>query len=98
MNHDEDLFDIGLRLLDRQMVGNEDELLGNVDNLLVETVDDRFTVTAIVSGPAGLGSRFGGRVVGWTGGCAPSGDDCVPKPTRRPSSSRWLMSNGSRLR
>ena len=65
MNHDEDLFDIGMRLLDRQMVGNEDELLGNVDNLLVETVDDRFTVTAIVSGPAGLGPRFGGRVDGW---------------------------------
>jgi len=65
VNHDEDLFDIGLRLLDRQMVGNEDELLGNVDNLLVDTVDDRFTVTAIVSGPAGLGPRFGGRVDGW---------------------------------
>ena len=48
MNHDEDLFDIGLRLLDRQLVGNEDQLLGNVDNLLVETVDDRPTVIAIM--------------------------------------------------
>jgi hypothetical protein len=65
MTYDEELFDIGLRLLDRQMVGAEDELLGNVDNLLLETVDDRPTVTAIVSGPAGLGPRFGGRVDGW---------------------------------
>ena len=65
MTYDEELFDIGLRLLDRQLVGAEDELLGNVDNLLVEMVDDRPTVTAIVSGPAGLGPRFGGRVDGW---------------------------------
>ena len=65
MNHDDQLFDIGLRLLDRQLVGSEDELLGNVDNLLLELVDGRLTVTAIVSGPAGLGPRFGGRVDGW---------------------------------
>ena len=65
MTYDDELFDIGLRLLDRQLVGNEDELLGNVDNLLLETVDDQPTVTAIVSGPAGLGPRFGGRVDGW---------------------------------
>jgi hypothetical protein len=65
MTDDAELFDIGLRLLDRQMIGNEDELLGNVDNLLLETVDDLPTVTAIVTGPAGLGPRFGGRVDGW---------------------------------
>jgi hypothetical protein len=65
MTYGEELFDIGLRLLDRQMVGNEEELLGNVDNLLLEAVDNQPTVTAIVSGPAGLGPRFGGRVDVW---------------------------------
>ena len=60
-----ELFDLGLRLLDRQLVGSEDELLGNVDNLLLETVDDELAVTAVVSGPAGLGPRFGGRTDVW---------------------------------
>jgi sporulation protein YlmC with PRC-barrel domain len=65
VTYDQELFDIGLRLLDRQMVGAEDELLGNVDNLLLEMIEGRPTVTAIVSGPAGLGPRFGGRVEVW---------------------------------
>ena len=60
-----ELFDLGLRLLDRQLVGSEDELLGNVDNVLLETVDDELAVTALISGPAGLGPRFGGRTDVW---------------------------------
>jgi hypothetical protein len=60
-----ELFDVGLRLLDRQLVGSKDELLGNVDNALLEAVDGDLAVTALVSGPEGLGPRFGGRLEGW---------------------------------
>lgn len=60
-----DLFDLGLRLLDRQLVGSEDELFGNVDNALLETVDGQLAVTALVCGPAALGPRFGGRTDVW---------------------------------
>ena len=60
-----DLFDLGLRLLDRQLVGSEDELFGNVDNALLETVGGQLAVTALVCGPAALGPRFGGRTDVW---------------------------------
>ena len=60
-----ELFDLGLRLLDRQLVGSEDELFGNVDNALLETVDGELAVTALVCGPAALGPRFGGRTDVW---------------------------------
>jgi len=60
-----ELFDLGLRLLDRQLVGSEDELFGNVDNALLETIDGELAVTALVCGPAALGPRFGGRTDVW---------------------------------
>ncbi len=58
-------FDVGLSLLDRQLVGSKDELLSKVDNAVVETVSGELAVTALVSGPAGLAPRFGGRVEVW---------------------------------
>jgi sporulation protein YlmC with PRC-barrel domain len=58
-------FDIGLSLLDRQLIGSKDELLGNVDNAVLETVAGELAVTALVTGPAGLAPRFGGRVEVW---------------------------------
>lgn len=58
-------FDVGLSLLDRQLVGSKDELLGNVDNAVLEPVDGELAVTALISGPAGLAPRFGGRVETW---------------------------------
>lgn len=72
MSHDDtnrdtnrELFDVGLRLLDRQLVGSQDELFGNVDNLLLESVEGELAVTALVCGPAALGPRFGGRTDVW---------------------------------
>jgi hypothetical protein len=64
-NADGELFDLGLRLLDRQLIGSQDELFGNVDNALVEQVDGELAVTALVCGPAALGPRFGGRTDVW---------------------------------
>jgi len=58
-------FDIGLSLLDRQLVGSQNELLGNVDDAVLETVSGQLAVTALISGPAGLAPRFGGRIGIW---------------------------------
>lgn len=58
-------FDVGLRLLDRQIVGQKDELFGNVDNGVLEEVDGRLTLTGIITGVPGLAPRIGGRPGGW---------------------------------
>jgi len=57
--------DVGLRLLDHQIIGSKDELFGNVDNGVLEEVDGRLTLTGIVTGVPGLAPRIGGRVGGW---------------------------------
>ncbi|HEU0286530.1 MAG TPA: PRC-barrel domain-containing protein [Nocardioidaceae bacterium] len=57
--------DVGLRFLDHQIVGDKDELFGNVDNGVLEDVDGRLTLTGIVTGVPGLAPRIGGRVGGW---------------------------------
>jgi sporulation protein YlmC with PRC-barrel domain len=60
-----DTLDVGLRLLDHQIASQKDELLGNVDNLVLQPIDDTLTITALVTGPTGLGPRIGGRLGGW---------------------------------
>jgi sporulation protein YlmC with PRC-barrel domain len=62
---DPDGLDVGLRLLDRQIIGQEDELFGNVDNGVLEEVDGRLLLTGIISGVPGLAPRIGGRLGGW---------------------------------
>jgi hypothetical protein len=58
--------DIVLRVLDHQVVGPDDQLLGNVDDIeLVGEVPDVF-VTGLVIGPAGLSRRLPGRLGTWT--------------------------------
>src|SRR4051794_4712060 len=57
------VYDAYLHLLDRQVVGPEDELICKVDDL--ELTDDgtgALYVSAILTGPAALGPRIGGIV------------------------------------
>ena len=93
---------LGLRLLDHQILGREQEMLGNVDDALLEIVVDRARAAAPSSGPAGLGPRFGGpdvcmRSIG--GGCVwtdpgPVGSRSPtryvgPSQARRPLPNSW---------
>ena len=56
-----------LQLVDRQMVDRNGKLCGKVDDLELEVPDDGSTpyVSAILSGPAALAPRLGGRLGGW---------------------------------
>jgi hypothetical protein len=56
----------GLRLLDRQLVTNDDRLAGCIDDLELTPSDDgdQLYVTAIVSGPGGLAYRLGALRLG----------------------------------
>jgi sporulation protein YlmC with PRC-barrel domain len=65
MNGRRGALDIGLRLLDHQITGRNEELLGNVDNIVLEERDGALTVTGVITGPPGLGPRMGGRVQIW---------------------------------
>lgn len=54
-----------LRLLDHQLVGSDDELLGNVDDLVLEPRGGDLWVTGLLSGPPALARRQGGRGEVW---------------------------------
>lgn len=58
--------DLGLRLLDHQLVDRNDWLAGNVDDLELTPSDDRaeLYVTAILAGPGVLWQRLGRRRLG----------------------------------
>lgn len=59
---DRETVDVGLRILDHQLVGGRDQLLGNVDNLEIRDTDSGLLVTGLVVGPGGLAARWpGGR-------------------------------------
>lgn len=55
-----------LRLLDHQVVGDDGELLGNVDDLELVLSDEGWLVTALLVGPAALGRRLPGKLGRWT--------------------------------
>jgi sporulation protein YlmC with PRC-barrel domain len=57
---------VALRILDHQVVGPDDELLGNVDDLELVISQDGWSVTALQVGPAALGQRLPGRLGRWT--------------------------------
>lgn len=57
--------ELGLRLMDHQIVGAGGSLLGNVDNLEVRELGGDLLVTGIVSGPAAHGPRQPGRLGDW---------------------------------
>ena len=54
-----------LRVLDHQLVGPRDELVGNVDDLELRDADGRLVVTGLLSGPAAMALRQGGRTGEW---------------------------------
>ena len=58
-------FALNLRLLDHQIVGPEGELLGNVDDLLLEESDGHWFVSSLMTGPAAAAQRQGGRLGHW---------------------------------
>ena len=57
---------VAMRILDHQVVGPDDELLGNVDDLELVVSHDAWFVTALLVGPAALGQRLPGRLGQWT--------------------------------
>jgi sporulation protein YlmC with PRC-barrel domain len=59
--------DLVLRLLDHQVVGPEGELLGNVDDLVLGSLDGRWHVTAFAVGPGALSERLPGLLGDWLG-------------------------------
>jgi hypothetical protein len=66
-----DLVDIGLHVLDRQLLDSDGRRCGNVDDLALEgNPGEPLEVVAILSGPGVWGQRAGvlGRIVGWLGG------------------------------
>ena len=63
--------EIGLRVLDRQLLDKDGRRCGNVDDLAIEGgVGDVPEVVAILVGPGYWGQRAGwvGRLAGWIGG------------------------------
>lgn len=50
-----------LRLLDHQVIGEEGQLLGNVDDLVLEQDGGDLVVSGLLSGPPALALRAGGR-------------------------------------
>jgi hypothetical protein len=54
-----------LRVLDHQLVGPQDQMVGNVDDLEVREDGGRLVVTGILSGPAAMALRQGGRGGRW---------------------------------
>jgi sporulation protein YlmC with PRC-barrel domain len=56
--------DGALHLLDRQLIDSEGALLGKVDDVELTQVGDDLAITAVLTGPAALLSRLGGRLGG----------------------------------
>ena len=66
-------FEIGLRVLDHQLLDKEGRRCGNVDDLAIEGgAGEEAEVVAILVGPGYWGQRAGlvGRLAGWIGGGA----------------------------
>jgi sporulation protein YlmC with PRC-barrel domain len=60
-------YDAALRLLDRQIIDRDGQLVAKVDDIeLAEREDGRLEVTALLTGPGALGPRLGGRLGRWT--------------------------------
>ena len=57
--------DLGLRLMDHQLVGPSGALLGNVDDVVLRQDDQGLVVVGLVSGPGALGPRQPGRLGRW---------------------------------
>jgi hypothetical protein len=65
-----DKIDLGLRLLDHQLVDSEEMRCGKVDDIAFEGEGDELVVVALLSGPRAQGRRLPNwmrRIVGWIG-------------------------------
>lgn len=63
--------DVGLELLDRQVVDADDRPVGKVDDVELEPDErDGLFVTALLVGPQALGPRVGGHLGSWMSGVA----------------------------
>jgi hypothetical protein len=66
-----DIVDLGLHLLDHQLLDSEERRCGNVDDLALEGgPGEKLEVVAILSGPNAWRARAGllGRLAAWIGG------------------------------
>jgi hypothetical protein len=54
-----------IRLLDLQVVGPDDWLLGKVDDVLLHADESRLEAVAILVGPGALAHRYPGRIADW---------------------------------
>jgi hypothetical protein len=66
-----DSIDLGLRVLDHQLLDSEERRCGNVDDLALEGgPGEKLEVVAILSGPGVWRQRAGwlGRIAAWIGG------------------------------
>lgn len=59
-------YDAELRLVDHQIVGEDGELLGNVDDLALVQDGRSLLVSSLLVGPEALGGRLPGRLGTWT--------------------------------
>lgn len=76
--------DAVLRLLDRQLVSADGQLVCKIDDLeLEERPDGSLVVSALLVGPGALGPRLHGRPASWTVGIwRRLRSDAVPRPGR----------------
>ena len=56
---------LGLRLMDHQLLGREQEMLGNVDDVAMEERDRRLVVVGLLSGPGAWSQRQPGALGRW---------------------------------
>jgi sporulation protein YlmC with PRC-barrel domain len=62
----DEVFDLRLRLLDRQIADRDGGLICKVDDVELERADDgSYVVTALLAGPLALGPRLPGRLGRW---------------------------------
>jgi len=81
------VLDLGLHLLDRQVVDVHEQPVCNVDDVELGVVDGVLQVTALLTGLGALGPRYGGmlgRVVTGIHRRATLADDADPPPLRIP--------------
>ena len=56
------ILEAGLHLLDRQLIDSEGEFLGKVDDVELTEREGTLVITGVLTGPAALLDRFGGRI------------------------------------
>ncbi|MFL6169153.1 MAG: hypothetical protein ACJ711_05735 [Ornithinibacter sp.] len=56
---------LGLRLLDHQLLGQEQEMLGNVDDVVLEERDGRLVAVGLLRGPGAWANRQPGALGRW---------------------------------